>query len=241
MNPATMETQIEILELSPLLEEEALLLSMGIPKGAPVKKRLQRHVVEALDIVSSLAKPKALWKIASTESVLRSFTPSRRLTRYLQAPEYAALVVGTAGAEWEERIHSTEDPMRAYILNTAATALARDTHQQVSRALAQRYPQFLISESVSPGIGGLPFRLQAELIQQLPIEKIGVRFNTESQFMQPMASVTSIIGFGNKVEKAENIDDCTAAEPHCPHCPDPNCTLRVLPFQRQKSPALQNA
>lgn len=206
---------------------------MGVPKDKPVKKRLYRHIDETLEIVAAVAKPKLIWKIAPTENILSQFTPSRRLTRYLESPDLAALVVGTAGQEWEELIHATEDPMRAYILNVAATALARDTHSQARRELSQRYPKSAIGESISPGTNALPLKLQADLIKQLPIEKIGVRFDRENLFMQPLASVSSIIGFGSQVERSTPIEDCSESTPRCPRCPDSKCILRVMPFQAE--------
>ena len=225
------ETLIEVLELSSILNEEKLLISMGVPKGKPVKKRLYRHISEALDAAAMYAKPKLIWKIGPTDSIRNEFGPSRRLDRYLKSPESTALVAGTAGPEWEKLIHSNEDPMKAYVLNVAATALARDTHSQARRELAHRYPNLSISESISPGTAALPLKLQADLIRQLPIEKIGLRFDVENLFMQPLASITAIIGFGAKVERSAPIEDCDESRPRCPRCPDSKCTLRVMPFQ----------
>lgn len=225
---------IEILELSPTLSEEQILYCMGVPAGQPIKKRLVRHISEAIPIVSQIARPRLAWVIGEASHIKQILGKSIRLARYLKSPEHAAIAIGTAGSEWEAFVASTEDPMKAFVYAAAATALARDTMVKARRELSQRYPQFKIGDTLSPGTNRLPLRLQTDFARLLPLKSLGVQFDPESLIMQPLATVTSVIGFGNAIEREEPIPQCGEAKPRCPQCPDRNCQLRTVPRETNK-------
>ena len=201
-------TEPEIIDLNPALSTADILVSMGIPKDSAVRPRLRRLIEETVARATQRARPRLLWRAGTTEEVKASFTPSRRLTRYLASARSAAVVAGSIGPEWAAAISEETDPMRAYVYSAAGTALARQTLVQARRQLAQRHPEARIADSLSPGTDGLPFTLQAELAALLPLSSIGVEFDPEHGLLSPLASVSAMIAWGETVEREEPLPLC---------------------------------
>lgn len=206
---------------------------MGIPPGKPIRKRLTRLIDESLPVAAAIARPKLAWTIGRSEQIKAVLGKSIRLQRYLQLPEYAALVAGTISSEWDDFVMREDDPMKAYVYTAIATAIARDSLVKARRELSQRYPDCKIGDSLSPGTDRLPHSLQARFAEALRLQQIGVTFDAESFFMHPLATVTAVIGFGSSVEREHPLPECGEAQPRCSRCPDRNCQLRVLPFEKQ--------
>jgi hypothetical protein len=235
--PTLLETPSpETLSLRPSTTKEEMLACMGIGAGKPVKKRLLRYIDAALPIVHAEAQPKMVWKTAPVADLVSQLPPSRRLRRYFQGMDQATILAGTAGTEWAERTASEKDPMKAYVLNSAATAIARSILNQARRMLADRNPHRQIAAPISPGNDGLPLTLQKGVAHLLPLQSIGIEMEAHSLFMIPLASVTAIIGIG---PQCQDLDPLAANAPvvvHCQTCPSPACALRVAPFQSNRAP-----
>lgn len=228
-------TSSEVIVLDPLITERELRFAMGIPDGATLKRRLARLFPDVLAAVEAEAQPKLIWRIETTATLQTLLGPSRRLTRYLETPENAALVAATVGAEWDALTAAEADPMRQYLFAAAGTALARSTLVKARRELAHRYPGARIGDSLSPGTDGLPLAVQADIAQALPLAEIGIHFDPEAHWMQPLASVTAVIAFGSSVEPGDELPLCGEAAPRCPACPSARCGLRVSPYHPKRS------
>lgn len=228
----------EVISLAPSLTEDELKVAMGIAPGAPIKRRLARHLSGILAAVEAEARPKLVWRIESRSTLETLLRASRRLQRYLALPEHGALLAATAGLEWQEFVAAEADPMLQYLYGAAGTALARSTLVKARRELAHRYPAACIADSLSPGTDGLPLVLQADIANALPLSSIGIELNRESLWMQPVASVTALIAFGTAVEHHAELPLCGEGASRCQACASPRCALRVSPRRRTSTPVL---
>lgn len=233
--PPKVELSIAVpYSLTPLVSEESVLLSMGVPPGKEVKPRLLRYVNEAVSIAREHARPQFIYRELSLEDVSNHFEPSRRLDRHLKGLELAIVVAGTVGREWEQRCREESDPMMTYVLDTAATAIARTILDQASSCLAGRYPFQGISEALSPGTDGLNFKHQKAIRALLPLERIGMKMDDESFSMEPMASVSGILGVGKSLFKKAPAIDASVPTIKCRRCAMDACSLRIFPFESTK-------
>ncbi len=221
----------EIFSLTPSVSEEAMLVSMGVGAGRPVKKRLSRYIEEALPIINAEAEPKLVWRSIPIPGLIAQFPESRRLRRYLLEMSEVVIMAGTAGNEWWERVIREKNPMKAYVFSAGATALARSTLDQARHALALRDPYRNIEDAISPGTDGLPLALQSGMSQLLPLSDIGIEMDAQSLFMTPLASVTAIIGIGPRCEEPLPVPPYDEIVVHCETCSYPACSLRVSPYQ----------
>lgn len=212
----------EILPVSASLTREQILRSMGILDGRAVKKRLSRHVDEAMGRVAEYARPRLVWRVGPATAAAGIKGRSRRLDRYLDEAEQVAIMAGTAGREMDELIRSEPDPMRQYVLSVASTALARHALGFAENQLNNRFPDWVVGRPLSPGNAGLPLKMQGDLIAFLPVASIGIEYDEELMLMAPLASITSIIGLGAyKRRDGEN----------CRTCPSRNCPIRLYENQ----------
>ncbi len=216
----------ELLPLSPIITEREMLRSMGIAPGQTVKKRLLRYIAEALPVVAEHARPRLIQRIGEVESLLDAFTPFARLRSFLGDADYGVLMVGTAGRELESLAAAEPNRMKAYLYGVAATALARGTLVQAREALSRRFATEWITTTASPGTGGMPFMLQRDVAQLLPLERVGIEFDNESMMMTPLASVSAIIRLKRTLHQ---VAPRVMTDPldHCWECGDPGCSLRV--------------
>lgn len=212
----------EILPVPASLTREQILRSMGIPSGRPVKKRLSRHVDEALDRVAAHARPQLVWRLVQVEALSDLRGRSRGLDRYLVEADHVAIMAGTAGLEMDELIRSEADPMRQYVLSVASTALTRHTLEYAENELNERFPNCVTGKPLSPGNAGLPLKRQGDLIDLLPVASIGIEYDQELMLMAPLASITSIIGLG-AYERRDGEG--------CRTCPSRNCPIRLYENQ----------
>lgn len=201
--------------------------AMGIAPERPVKPRLARLIHAAREKAVKTARPRLLVWTGSAEMTLSLFPSDSGLERHLGRATHGALIVGTAGHEMDQAIQDCIDPLARYALHAAATALARGTLSVAAKFLDGILPALQAGPLLSPGNAGLDFQLQRALLHQMPIERIGITFDTETFVMQPAASVTAIAGLGSALAPADS---------SCRACPSVGCTLRIESFKRDIAP-----
>ncbi len=221
----------EVVRLAPIVTSDAIKRSMGIPDGERVKKRLQRYIDEVVEIARAKASPRLIWRCGDVETVKGFFGSSRRLDKALRGADRVAVTASTVGRDWEARALREKDPIKAYALESASTALARASLLQTGRALKQCYFASRIGLSLSPGNEGVPLSLQRGVAEFLPLERIGVSMDLESLFMRPLASVTAIFPIRSQEGgEEEPVELCDETLPNCSRCPSAGCQLRVDPY-----------
>lgn len=218
------------ISISVQLTADAVRLSMGIPAQQPLKPRLQRHIDEVLNAVVEHARPILVWRIGMPRVILDRVAPSRRLERFFQDADLVAIVVGSAGWQWQEIVARETDPMKAYARAVAATALARQTLVRVQSELVERYPEMQIGGLMSPGNGGLPLLLQRTVADLLPLDQAGIGIDDESLMLTPLASVSAFVVLRQCRTPLTHHDEIHVM-PDCSNCSSSNCHIRIAPFQ----------
>jgi hypothetical protein len=128
---------------------------------------------------------------------------NRIIASQLNDSTYIALFVGSIGNEVEELSESLfqkGDPFDGYITNLigseAAEAVARAIHDTLKSDMM--IEGLSITNRFSPGYCGWDVAEQFKLFRYFPYDKCKVRL-TESALMEPVKSVSGIIGIGKDV------------------------------------------
>lgn len=208
----------EILPVPVSLTRDQVLRSMGILSDRLVKKRLLRHVDEAVNRVAGHARPQLVWRLGSVQATPEIRGKAKRLDRYLAAADHVAIVAATAGREMDALVSDEPDPMKKYVLSVTSTALARAALEYAEDQLNRRFPNCTTGKPQSPGNAGIPLRLQGVVINLLPVGSIGIVYDEELKLMAPLASITSIIGLG--AYERQDGEGCRT-------CPSLNCPIRL--------------
>ncbi len=116
-----------------------------------------------------------------------------------------AVFVCTAGEElskWIKQLFKEKDPVKAYIADIAASLIVEKATDQLQRILEDLAGSDLqrITNRYSPGYCGWDVAGQHQLFSLLPKNFCGVSLN-EAALMNPIKSVSGIIGIGKDVKK----------------------------------------
>ncbi|WP_295959378.1 vitamin B12 dependent-methionine synthase activation domain-containing protein [uncultured Alistipes sp.] len=128
------------------------------------------------------------------------------ITPCLKDAEEFALIVATAGAEFEallRRIKASGDIVREFLADMVGSEIAEAIGTVLSRNLAAEQAErgYAVSNSYSPGYCGWHVREQQILFSLLPKHPCGITLS-ESCLMTPIKSISGIIAVGPRVIKA---------------------------------------
>ena len=183
----------------PFDEKEILRYAM-MPAAAPAPADLP--LAECLEAARGAARCRAVWArypLAWTENGLDlgfALTASRSLRRHLAGCTEILLFACTAGAEMDRRIAREKviSPVRGLLMSAVGSQQAESACDRLCAMFAAEYPDRRLTDRFSPGYGDLPLSVQREVFSALDCERtVGVTL-TESLLMQPVKSVTAIIG-----------------------------------------------
>ncbi len=157
-----------------------------------------------------------------------SFLTERIVTRMLRKSEKLALFVGTAGPgieAWAKELNGSMDLVTGFVVDAFGSQVAEATsiklHSLIKELVEQEGDN--ITNRYSPGYCDWLVKDQQKLFSFFPENFSGITLS-ETSLMQPIKSISGIIGIGPKVRFQQYI---------CDTCKDEQCVYRRL---RQTEP-----
>lgn len=148
----------------------------------------------------------------------KTFYPTKIVTRQLKESTSAALFICTAGngiTVHANELISQGDPMTGYIFDVIGSITVEKAIEKIQLELESKLLQsgLKISDRYSPGYCEWSVAEQQSLFQLMPESFCGVTLS-DSSLMDPIKSVSGIIGIGEKLEQKGY---------QCHWCTDTNC------------------
>ncbi len=187
---------------------------LGYSTGA-VNEIVQNEVVDILQSLPNILEPKAgfirfssrFFSVKRTRFFLSSvpFHSGKVIANNLRKADSAILFAVTAGEKISELItkeNQNGDSLRAYIYDAVGSILA----EKCADFVEERVEELLRNEGLhytnrySPGYCGWDVIEQKKLFSILPTGFCGISL-TNSSLMQPIKSVSGVIGIGKEVSK----------------------------------------
>jgi hypothetical protein len=133
----------------------------------------------------------------------------------------AALLACTLGPDFDTMLRAWQarDMGRAAILDACGGAWVEAGCDEAEKELGEKLKEAYLTDRFSPGYGDLPLALQPAILAALDGERrVGIHLS-ESLLMNPVKSVTAVIGISDRPQMARirGCAYCTMAE---------TCTLR---------------
>ena len=116
----------------------------------------------------------------------------------------AALLACTLGAQFDAMLlrEQARDMSRAAILDACGSAYVEAGCDEAERELATRLPGRFLTDRFSPGYGDLPLDIQRAVGAALNMEKLLGLHVTKSLMLNPVKSVTAVIGIADTPQMA---------------------------------------
>ena len=130
--------------------------------------------------------------------------PGRLARNMLAECEKAALLVCTLGTEFDRLLRAAQarDMAQAVMLDACGSAYVEAGCDEAEAEIAARHPGLYLTDRFSPGYGDLPLSLQPRLLCVLNAEKrLGV-YALDSCLLNPVKSVTAVIGLAKEPQGA---------------------------------------
>lgn len=221
------------------LDRGGIVAALGYAEGAMPEyfgDLLERALAEA----ARRCRPRAGFRLLAggrapdRSDVVRAggalFATQRIVAGALARAEHVALFAATIGSDFEEWARATmaDDPALGFIADAvgsaAAEALADRLHDQIALEMARR--GWSVTNRYSPGYCGWSVAEQRALFALLPPGFCGITLG-ESALMQPIKSVSGLVGVGPAVRFADY---------QCEACRQPDCTYRRFRLRRRPAP-----
>jgi hypothetical protein len=158
-----------------------------------------------------------------------SFFADKKMVSQLSNSAGAVVFIGTAGSaigEASQKLMADGELMEGYILDLLGSVIVGAAIEKIEKVLFQelKLNGFHLSNRYSPGYCGWPLTEQKKLFSLFPDNHCGIRL-TDSCLMDPVKSVSGIIGFGSKVVK--HLHECQL-------CDLQTCIYRNIRLSKQK-------
>ena len=150
--------------------------------------------------VFPLEKAGESWRLGGTDVVLAGSSAAAMLAECGDA----ALMACTLGAQFDAMLlrEQARDMGNAAILDACGSAYVEAGCDEAERELASRLPGMYLTDRFSPGYGDLPLDVQRALGNALNMEKLLGLHVTESLMLNPVKSVTAVIGISERPQMA---------------------------------------
>ncbi len=157
------------------------------------------------------------------------FIANQKLLSQLSRSEGAIIFICTAGpkiGEKSKEIMSSGDFMEGYILDLLGSVSVEATIEKIQGILISEFEEkgLYITNRYSPGYCGWALTEQKKIFSLFPYGHCGIKLS-ESCLMEPIKSVSGIIGFGSQPTK--NLHECQLCELE-------TCVYRKMRIARQK-------
>jgi hypothetical protein len=186
------------------------------------------EVMRICEAGQSFLTPKASYAVypavyeGSRDLVLGNVTIHGKVATFLAQSEQIAVFVVTAGGAISERARAAASAgkvLEAWALDALGSYAAEATADALSRYLEQRIGvSGATSQRYSPGYCGMAIGEQSALFRLVDASSIGVSLS-ESMLMQPLKSISGILGIGQPGAFG-------AAGSPCELCQLKNCPMR---------------
>ena len=192
------------------LQIEEALRYLGVP--APVPEDLRRQAEAMAARLTAVVRPRYTYRIERLRQEEGGFRllesgillPGASARRMLESCDQAVLLACTLGAGFDAmlRAEQARDMARAVLLDACGSAWVEAGCDEAERELAQRLPDRYRTDRFSPGYGDLPLDLQPALCAALDASRrLGLHVS-DSLLMNPVKSVTAIIGLSDRPQMA---------------------------------------
>ena len=116
----------------------------------------------------------------------------------------AVLLACTLGSGFDARLAAAQarDMARAVIVDACGSALVENGCDAAEREIAARFPGLYLTDRFSPGYGDLPLSLQPAVCAALDTPRRLGLYVTESLLLNPVKSVTAVIGLSDRPQMA---------------------------------------
>lgn len=196
-------------------------------------------------IQSALAKGPALCNVKGSVCLSRDFSvdenagtflfedslffADKKMVSQLSNSAGAVIFICTAGAaigETSQKMMSDGELMEGYILDLLGSVIVGAATEKIENILFEelKLNGFHLSNRYSPGYCGWPLTEQKKLFSIFPDGHCGIKLSN-SCLMEPVKSVSGVIGFGTKVKKHFH---------ECQLCDLQTCIYRNIRLSKQK-------
>jgi hypothetical protein len=222
------------------VDRAVIVAVLGYREGA-IPEHFDAMIGRALAEAARRCRPRAGYRIVEAGRVAGRaeaiaaggvvFTTQRIVAAALASAEHVAVFAATLGPDFETwaRAMMAEDPALGFIADAVgsavAEALADRLHDQIERDVAER--GWRVTNRYSPGYCGWSVAEQHQLFALLPAGFCGIALS-ESALMQPVKSVSGVIGLGVAAKHADYL---------CDVCKSPDCTYRRYHERRRSAAA----
>ncbi len=171
-----------------------------------------RAVRQAAEQTEKRSAPRYIYKVFSLEQTEKGVSlpdaglllPGTLAKTMLSECEKAVLLLCTLGAAFDRLLRTAQarDITQALYMDACGSAYVEQGCDTAERAIAARFPGLYLTDRFSPGYGDLPLDLQPGLLRVLDGEKrLGVCAGP-SYLLNPMKSVTAVIGLSDRPQRA---------------------------------------
>ena len=192
------------------LNIDEALRYLGAGRQAPPE--LRREAEDTARRLTARLRPRYTYRVFSLErkdGVLRLqeaalALPGKDAQTMLADCGRVVLLGCTLGGEFESmlRAEQARDMAKAVLLDACGSAWVEAGCDEAERELARRLPDRYRTDRFSPGYGDLPLDLQPALCAALDASRrLGLHVS-DSLLMNPMKSVTAIIGLSDRPQMA---------------------------------------
>lgn len=182
---------------------------LGIPHPTG---ELRREAEGLADELASQLQPRYFYRIFDIEHLPDSvLLPGAgvKLTgsathKMLASCDKAVLLACTMGARFDGMLLSLQarDMAKAVVYDALGSAFVEAGCDAAEQEIAARFPELYLTDRFSPGYGGLPLEIQPALCAALDMgRRLGVTV-TPSLLMNPVKSVTAVIGLAHTPQPA---------------------------------------
>ena len=194
--------------LTPNIDEA--LRYLGVPAPAPVALREQAERVSRR--LCAALRPRWVWRVFPLERTEAGFAlpgtgvalAGHTAEKMLAECHSAALLACTLGSEFDAllRAEQVRDMSDAAVLDALGSAYVEAGCNEAEQEIAARLPNRFLTDRFSPGYGDLPLSLQPAICTALDTpRRLGLHV-TGSLLLNPVKSVTAVIGLSGQPQKA---------------------------------------
>ena len=182
---------------------------LGIPHPT---EEMRREAERLADELSAEIQPQYVYRVFALEhhsDCVRLLGTDIELTgssarTMLAGCGQAALLACTLGARFDAKLLALQarDMAKAVIVDALGSAFVEAGCDQAERDISARFPDLFLTDRFSPGYGDLPLAFQPQLCAALDAgRRLGLTVS-QSLLMNPVKSVTAVIGLSNAPQPA---------------------------------------
>lgn len=180
--------------------------------GSSPPEVLRRDMEQIADQLTAAVRPRYAYRVFSTVHEERGvllreagiLLTGRSAARMLAQCDQAVLLICTLGAGFETmlRAEQARDMARAVMLDACGSAWVESGCNAAEEELRARLPGLFLTDRFSPGYGDLPLDIQPAVCAALDAgRRVGIHVS-DSFLMNPMKSVTAVIGISDRPQMA---------------------------------------